>query len=87
MTPNGFMPQDEYENNPHQLHKSGWSVKEMKKRGYSVQGMYGLKGIRNKYNSQKPPFRFLWLFLSDISQPFVRKKPEKAFHIMCIKTK
>jgi len=87
MTPNGFMPQDEYDDNPHQLHKSGWFVKEMKKRGYLVNGMYGLKSLREKYNPQTSRFRYLWLFLSDITQPFVYTKPEKAFHILCIKTK
>jgi len=30
-TPNGFLKQGEYDNNPWQVHKSGWNVKEMKK--------------------------------------------------------
>ena len=29
-TPNGFLPQSVHNNNPLQIHKSGWKVKEMR---------------------------------------------------------
>ena len=32
-TPNGFLSQGEVNNNPWQIHKSGWDVKEMEKKG------------------------------------------------------
>lgn len=40
-TPNGFLPQYEYENNPWQKHLSGWNTEEMKERGYVVTGSAG----------------------------------------------
>jgi len=51
-TPNGFVPQEAYENNPWQVHKSGWSADEMKQRGYNVIGMghHGFLQFQPQYN-------------------------------------
>ena len=35
-TPNGFMPQEPYNENPFQLHLSGWTVTSLKRRGFTV---------------------------------------------------
>lgn len=86
-TPNGFLAQREYDNNPWQVHKSGWSVKEMKERGYKVIGINGWKPLRREYASLRFWPNYFWLIISDITQFFVRNKPIKAFQILCIKTK
>ena len=86
-TPNGFLPQGEYDNNPWQVHKSGWTVKEMKKRGYKVIGINGWKTLRGEYARLRFWPSYFWLIISDITQFFVRNNPEKAFQILCIKTK
>ncbi len=86
-TPNGFLPQGEYDNNPWQLHKSGWEVEEMKAKGYEVIGINGMKALRGEYAAPKYRPFFFWSIISDITQLFVRNKPEKAFQILCVKTK
>ena len=86
-TPNGFLPQGEYDNNPMQVHKSGWSVKEMEKRGYEVIGINGWKPLRGEYAHMRYWPKFFWRIISDITQFFVRKNPKKAFQILCVKSK
>lgn len=86
-TPNGFLPQAEYDNNPLQEHKSGWTVEEMEKRGYQVIGIHGSKKFRGDLGDIKFKPRFFWRLVSDISQLFVRNSPQKAFQILCIKNK
>lgn len=81
MTPNGFVQQKEYDENPYQLHKSGWTVADMKKLGFICYGMSGLKSI---YESNIKP-TILKTLLINLSQMFFNKIPEKCFHIFCIK--
>jgi len=86
-TPNGFLPQGEYDNNPWQVHHSGWEVEEMQNYGYKVFGINGLKFIRGEYaNIIKKP-RFIWRMISDISRYFTINNPKKAFQILCVKEK
>jgi len=86
-TPNGFLSQGEYDNNPWQIHKSGWTVKEMKEKGYEVIGIDGWKPLRGEYASLRFWPKHFWLIISDITQFFVKNKPEKAFEILCYKIK
>lgn len=86
-TPNGFIPQGEIDNNPMQIHKSGWTVKEMKKKGYKVKGINGLKSLRGEGARIRFWPKYFWLIISDITQFFVKNKPEKAFQILCVKYK
>jgi len=86
-TPNGFLPQGEYDKNPHQVYKSGWTASEMKNRGYKVIGINGWKLLRGEYTSLKFKPNYLWRFISDITQVFLRNNPENAFQILCIKNK
>lgn len=81
ITPNGFVPQEEYNENPYQIHKSGWTVDELKNLGFECYGLSGLKEIQNL--NIKP--RFIKTLFSDLSQFFVYKKPEKAFHLIALK--
>lgn len=86
-TPNGFVAQREYDNNPWQVHKSGWTAEEMKARGYKVIGINGAKSLRGEFARSKIKPRALGFIVSRITQIFVRNKPEKAFQILCIKKK
>lgn len=84
-TPNGYINQDIYDNNEYQIHKSGWSAKEMKKLGYKVVGINGLKILRGEY--AKPKFKptILWERILYITQYFTKANPRFAFQIFCIK--
>lgn len=81
ITPNGFVEQGEYDNNHYQKHLSGWTVKDMKKLGFKC---YGLSGCKILQNSKIKP-SWLKFILSDFSQLFLKKFPEKSFHIIAIK--
>ena len=46
-TPNGFFPQKIVDNNPMQVHLSGWDTSKMKSLGFlKIFGMAGLKHLR-----------------------------------------
>jgi SAM-dependent methyltransferase len=85
--PNGFLLQSKYDNNPWQIHRSGWEPKEMRKRGYKVVGISGLKTLRGERARIKWTPGLLWEIVSMITQVFVRNYAEFAFHILCIKNK
>ncbi len=85
-TPNGFISQNPYEENPFQIHKSGWTVNDMKKRGYSVIGINGWKPLRSEGAQIRFRPRFLWKNISLITQIlFARHFPKTAFQILCFK--
>lgn len=84
-TPNGFVPQAPYDENPFQEHLSGWSVEEMRDRGYRVRGLYGWKPLRGERGEPKWRPRRLWDTVALLTQPLVREHPEQAFHLLCIK--
>jgi len=86
-TPNGFLPQDEFDNNPFQKHLSGWEFEEMKKLGYEVYGINGYRKLRGEYALPTIKPRFFGYFLSNWSWVFLEifGKPEKSFAILCIK--
>ena len=84
-TPNGFLFQQERDGNLWQIHRSGWTVQEMRKMGYRVIGMSGIKFLRGERASLKFSPRRVWVVISDLTQLFVRNRPDKAFQILCIK--
>ena len=47
-TPNGFLPQRVYDDNPFQEHKCGFSVAELCALGYRVHGTGGPKPLRGR---------------------------------------
>lgn len=91
-TPRGFVPQDEYEGNPWQIHKSGWEVAEMQNLGYQVIGINGLKSVWNisflwkKRDDAGLFVRVVRKLLVDLTQLYARNHPEHAYQIMCTKT-
>jgi len=44
-TPNGYYPQNEYDGNPYQQHKSAWSIKDFKDLGFEVYGLGEFKSL------------------------------------------
>ena len=84
-TTNGYVPQQESDNNPWNVHKSGWTTNEMKQRGYRVFGMNGLKILLRGYASLKFRPQFIWYVVARLSQILVRNHPKRAFQILCIK--
>ncbi len=86
-TPNGFTSQGEFDVNPWNIHKSGWTIDEMKQRGYKVIGMNGLKYLKGEYAAPRYKPKILWYIISEITQIFVRNHPERANQILCVKKK
>lgn len=86
-TPNGFLPQGEFENNAYQRHVSGWSVSEMRELGYKVYGVNGWKPLRGEFARVRFKPETLWNRISWLTQPLVLNRPEMAFQILCVKEK
>lgn len=84
-TPNGFLPQGAVGGNAYQIHRSGWTVEEMRARGYEVRGIHGIKPILGELSEPKWRPRLLWKSVSVMTQPFVYERPEYAFQIFCVK--
>lgn len=84
-TPNGFLPQRVYGGNIWQVHRSGWTAEEMMARGYRVVGVNGWKHLRGEFGKPIISPTRLGEWMSSLTTPFVRHKPEKAFEILCTK--
>ncbi len=85
-TPNGFVIQRPYDNNPWQEHRSGWSFDEMKGYGYTIFGFGGYKHLRGERFAIKYKPRVLWKYFSFFTQLFTYKSPQMAYGILCIKS-
>lgn len=91
-TPNGFVPFDPFEvmdDNPLQVHKSGWGVGEMRKHGYRVYGQ-GNKRIYNTKNGLLYRFRRLkniLVIISFLLAPISYFIPETSSMIVAVKDK
>lgn len=82
LTPNGFFKQDALDNNPFQVHKSGWTMEDLKKIGFNK--FYGMSGLKKIYVSNIKPLIFKTLLIN-LSQFFILNRPQKAFHLFAIK--
>lgn len=88
-TPNGFVPFEPFEDkddNPLQIHKSGWRVEEMKKLGYKIYG----QGSNFIYRPKGPLYKFrklknLLVIASYLLSPIVYFYPNLSFIIIAIK--
>lgn len=84
-TPNGFLHQGEFDNNPQQVHKSGWTVQDFKMHGYKVLGINGWKPLHKEFAIPKFKPHRLCQFISDLSQFIVKNHPELAFQLLAVK--
>jgi SAM-dependent methyltransferase len=85
-TPNGFLEQHETEDNALQVHKSGWTAKEMRSLGYHVVGINGWRPLRAEYAQPRWRPRLLWNRVSYLSQLVTTSRPDSAFAILCMKS-
>lgn len=88
-TPRGFMEQPKVflGNNPHQVHKSGWSEDDFRKRGYKVYGIgfgpvWSEEGLGRTYSR---PLAILASMISYLFSPVVYYFPFLAAGILCMK--
>jgi GT2 family glycosyltransferase len=84
-TPNGYLWQNGYDNNPLQEHKSGWSVEELQRLGFKVSGMNGWKKLRGYKGEVKYTPAFVWERVSDLSQKITYHYPKLAFQLFATK--
>lgn len=88
-TPNGFLPTYAGpDDNPTEIHLSGWTVDELRKLGFNIYGLNGLKALWKVKSGQavarfKP--RRLFAILIDITQLFVYYYPWFAFQLFFVK--
>jgi hypothetical protein len=85
MTPNGYYNQEPYENNPHQVHKSGWKAKDFRKRGYKVYGLRGFKFIRGECAAIRFKPWLVWGFIASLSQYPLFYFPKLSYQLWAIK--
>lgn len=84
-TPNGYLEQTAYNNNPLQEHRSGWTPSELRQRGFDVYGCQGLKVLRGMGGIPKLKPRLLWEAILYLTQPIIYHFPNLAFGIFAVK--
>ena len=82
LTPNGFVPQDEYDDNPLQAHRSGWTPAELHALGYDVRGINGLRVLRGEQGAPRWRPARLWSRLAQATEPITYRRPKAAFHLL-----
>lgn len=85
LTPNGYLHQPAYDNNPYQEHKTAWLYYDFHVLDYKVSGVNGLKWLKS--NHAKPRFEpyWFWNIVSDITQKFVKHWHSFAFQLWAVK--
>jgi len=93
--PNGFMAQEEVDQNPYQKHLSGWKVSKLRDLGFQVRGLAGLKALRREIGEKeqqegwlesiKYQPRIFWLLVAIFSQVFVYFSPRIAYGLFAVK--
>lgn len=84
-TPNGFLPQPAYEDNPWQLHRSGWEAPELRGLGYRVEGVLGWKPLRGELNRPRfHPWPF-WERVANATRLVTAGRPELDAALLAVK--
>lgn len=96
-SPNGFIPQKELDNNPLQKHLSGWDFKKMKKLGFKIYGLAGLKYLWQELecntmsveSTQRIKFhpKPFWLVATALTQLLTYYVPAHSFGVFSVKSK
>ena len=81
-TPNGYLVQYTYDNNPLQEHKSGWTAADFRTMGYRVVGSNGWKKLRGQKGALKHRPAFFWARFSDLTQKLAYRYPKIAFQLV-----
>ena len=87
-TPNGFVEQGPIDNNPHQVHLSGWEAADFKNIGYKVYGTTGLKLLKRSsdkgaYKVNFKGIRFLDVIISRLL--LLKYFPNLSFNMLAVK--
>jgi hypothetical protein len=85
LTPNEYIWQDGYDNNPAQEHKSGWGVDELRRHGFTVLGVSGWRGLRGYKGAIKYKPTFFWTGVSELTQKVTYYYPSLAFELIAMK--
>jgi ubiquinone/menaquinone biosynthesis C-methylase UbiE len=85
LTPNGFVPQGETFGNPFEVHRSGWTPKMLQAHGFEVAGLNGVRWLRGELGTARVRPRRVGEALAVWSQPFARRFPATAFHLLASK--
>ena len=85
VTPNGFLSQSELGGNVFQVHLSGWTVEELKKLGFKVYGLNGLKFLRKEEAEIRFKPQVIFSEISIVSQKLAYYFPKSAFQLLGVK--
>lgn len=86
LTPTGFVPQPPAPDNPHQEHLSGWWPEDFAQRGFDrCYGINGWRPLRGEYAAPTLRPRGLGLAASELTQLFVRTRPEHAYQFIAVR--
>lgn len=96
-SPNGFLLQKAVDNNIYQRHLSGWDWRTMRKMGFKIRGLAGLKFLRKEVENEtmgddlttsiKFRPKFFWFVIASLSQIFCYYFPRYAFEVFSVKLK
>lgn len=84
-TPNGYIPQTEYDNNPFQNHVSGWTASDLRRAGYKVRGINSWKFLRGERGIVKLRPIFFWSMIGEATGLIPTYLPWFAFQLLAIK--
>ncbi len=85
-TPSGFLPQEHFEDDDMQVHRSGWEPDEMKELGFTAMGLLGHKNLRREEHRIRFRPKTLWGIVSEATNfLYTKHHPEKACAILCSK--
>ncbi len=85
LTPNGFVEQPPAPANPHQEHRSGFTARDMRRLGYRVRGIRGLRWVCGSFAEVRWRPALLWRRVADLAAPLVYMLPGAAFALFCVK--
>lgn len=84
-TPNGYLWQDGFADNPLQEHKSSWRVEDFQQLGFKVKGLGGWKQLRGYKGFIKYRPASFWGFISGLSQKITCHYPKFSFRLYAVK--
>lgn len=88
MTPNGFQEQLEYDGNENQIHKCGFSPDELRRMGFKVSGVGGVKlPYFRKNNKIKAYINYIIYFIALSTQIFIHNFPSISSGLYAVKLK
>jgi len=87
-TPNGFVWQPPFEDNPFMAHLSGWDSRDFRLLGWNkVLGLVGPKKIFGPYGMPKVKINFTFNLMQLILLPIIFRLPSFSFAILALKFK